>query len=114
MDLSQIFAATEWTLFPWQIPIARTMTRLLSQTPRGKSGPTEVIIFDIHHLQVTTGVPYERLQGYLMITGLQGCLIQVTAGVPYGEVSHERGTPAAIFDIHHLQVTAGVGLGGFL
>eukprot|EP00290_Baffinella_frigidus_P023665 CAMPEP_0180253738 /NCGR_PEP_ID=MMETSP0987-20121128/39774_1 /TAXON_ID=697907 /ORGANISM="non described non described, Strain CCMP2293" /LENGTH=226 /DNA_ID=CAMNT_0022222653 /DNA_START=230 /DNA_END=906 /DNA_ORIENTATION=+ len=34
-----------------EIPISRTMTRLLSLTPRGKSGPTEVVIFDIHHLQ---------------------------------------------------------------
>eukprot|EP00288_Rhodomonas_lens_P001177 CAMPEP_0177738928 /NCGR_PEP_ID=MMETSP0484_2-20121128/26732_1 /TAXON_ID=354590 /ORGANISM="Rhodomonas lens, Strain RHODO" /LENGTH=77 /DNA_ID=CAMNT_0019252913 /DNA_START=8 /DNA_END=237 /DNA_ORIENTATION=- len=27
------------------------MTRILSLIPRGKSGPTEIVIFDIHHLQ---------------------------------------------------------------
>ena len=41
-----------------------------------------------------------------MTEGLQGYLIQVTTGVPYGAVSYERDTPVVIFDIHHLQIAS--------
>jgi len=36
---------------PGEVPCSHTMTRILSLIPRGKSGPTEIVIFDIHHLQ---------------------------------------------------------------
>ena len=35
-----------------EIPTARTLARLLSAMPKAKSGPTELVVYDIHHLQV--------------------------------------------------------------
>ncbi|EKX36996.1 hypothetical protein GUITHDRAFT_116860 [Guillardia theta CCMP2712] len=34
-----------------EIPTARTLARLLSAMPKAKSGPTELVVYDIHHLQ---------------------------------------------------------------
>lgn len=31
-----------------------TLSRLISSLPKAKSGPTEIVIWDIHHLQVAT------------------------------------------------------------
>eukprot|EP00960_Hanusia_phi_P045706 757391-Hanusia_phi.AAC.9 len=34
-----------------EVPTARTLARLLSAMPKAKSGPTELVVYDIHHLQ---------------------------------------------------------------
>ena len=34
-----------------EIPLSRTLARLLSAIPNAKAGPTELLMFDIHHLQ---------------------------------------------------------------
>ncbi len=36
---------------PGEIPLSRTIARLMSAIPNAKTGPTELVIFDIHHLQ---------------------------------------------------------------